>query len=304
MTKLLITGGSGFVGQNLAKFFAPRWSVAATYFRKPIAPDVAAQSFQLDVRDADAISSVFERVLPAVVIHAAGNKSVKFCEDQPDEAHRLNALGTRNVARACRKFEASMIYVSTDLVFSCTRGDYKEDELPEPATAYGVSKLQGERFAQQELEDVAICRSGGIYGKGSPLLSWVSAEIDAGRSVECFVDVFNTPTYAENLGEMIEVIAQKRLAGVFHTVGRERVSRFEFFQTYARTFGLNVDLLFPVTAGALKAGLLLQPDASLSIEQSSKSLGTTFNSVAEGFSRLKTCGVSSAETLALYDKCG
>jgi len=290
MTKLLITGGSGFVGQNLARFFAPRWSVATTYFTKSIAPEVTAQSFQLDVRDAGEVSTVFERVLPEMVIHAAGNKDVKFCEAHPEVAHQINALGTRNIARACRNFGAAMIYLSTDLVFSCIKGDYREHELPEPATAYGASKLQGERLALQELEDVAICRSGGIYGKGSPLLSWLSAEIYAGRSVECFVDVFNTPTYAENLGEMIEVIAQKQLVGVFHTVGRERVSRFEFFQSYARTFGLNLNLLSPVSAGGLKAGLLLQPDSSLSIEQTSIRLGITFNSVAEGFIRLKTSG--------------
>ena len=56
------------------------------------------------------------------MIHAAGNKDVKFCEDHPDEANRINGLGTQNVAHACRKFGASMIYLSTDLVFNGLRG--------------------------------------------------------------------------------------------------------------------------------------------------------------------------------------
>ena len=289
MTDLLITGGSGFVGQNLAKFFSRRGPVATTYFQKSAPPDLTTQSFQLDVRDAGAISSIFERLSPKVVIHAAGNKDVKFCEEHPDEAQQINAVGTRNIARACRNFGARMIYLSTDLVFSSVRGDYKENDVPEPTLTYGTSKLQGERFSLQELDDVAICRSGGIYGKGSPLLSWFSAEIEAGRSVDCFVDIFNTPTYVENLAEMIEVIIQNRLAGIFHTVGRERVSRFEFFQTYANKFGLNVDLLTPVSAVGKKLGLL-QPDSSLSMEQTHKRLGISFNSVAEGFDRLKACG--------------
>ena len=204
MAPLLITGGSGFVGRNLARFFAPRWPVVTTYFGQPAAFDSTAQSFHLDVRDAGAVLSIFGRVAPEVVIHTAGNKNVRFCEENPEEAYRINALGTRNVARACRSFGASMIYLSTDLVFSCTKGGYKEDELPQPTLVYGKSKLEGERFALRELESVAVCRSGGIYGKGSPLLNWLSAEIDAGRSVECFVDVFNTPTYVENLAEMIK----------------------------------------------------------------------------------------------------
>jgi dTDP-4-dehydrorhamnose reductase len=290
MNTLLITGGSGFVGRNLAEFFSPRWSVVTTCLGQPKVPDSAAQPIRLDIRDSEAVFSVCERVGPKVVIHAAGNKNVRFCEDHPDEAHRINALGTQNVARACRDSGASMIYVSTDLVFSGTKGNYREDELPQPASAYGKSKLEGERLAVEELGDVAVCRSGGIYGKKSPLLRWLSAELDAGRSVECFVDVFNTPTYVENLAEMIEAIIRKRLTGIFHTAGSERVSRFELFRSYADAFGLDAGLLSPVPAGGLKEKLLLQTDSSLSVEKTSERLGIAFNSVTEGFARLKASG--------------
>ena len=290
MDTLLITGGGGFVGQNLAEFFSPRWSVVTTHLGRPEVTDSAARPVQLDVRDSEAVFSVCERVGPKVVIHAAGNKNVRFCEDHPDEAHRINALGTQNVARACRDLGARMIYVSTDLVFSCTRGNYSEDESPRPTSAYGQSKLEGERLAVEELDDVAVCRSGGIYGKGSPLLRWLSDELEAGRSVECFVDVFNTPTYVENLAEMIEAIISKRLTGVFHTAGSERVSRFEFFRSYADAFGLAAGRLSPVPAGGLKEKLLLQTDSSLSVEKTSERLGVAFNSVTEGFARLKASG--------------
>lgn len=290
MNTLLITGGSGFVGKNLANLFAPHYSVVTTYFQHPTDPDSGTQSFRLDVTDAAEVFSIFERVRPEVVIHAAGNKNVRFCEDHPDEAYRTNAQGTHNVARACRNLGARMIYLSTDLVFSCEKGNYKEDELPQPTLAYGRSKLQGERFALEELKDVAVCRSGGIYGKCSPLLSWLSGEIDAGRTVDCFVDIFNTPTYLENLAEMMDVIIRKRLNGVFHTVGRERVSRFEFFKSYARAFGLDESLLSPISIAGMTESLFLQPDSSLSVAQTSKRLAIAFNSIAEGFTRLKARG--------------
>ncbi len=290
MNTLLITGGSGFVGKNLADLFAPNYSVVTTYFQHPPDPDSGAQTFRLDVTDAAEVSSIFDRLSPEVVIHAAGNKNVRFCEDHPDEAHRINAQGTHNVARACGNIGAKMIYLSTDLVFDCERGNYKEDELPQPKLAYGRSKLQGERFALEELKDVAVCRSGGIYGKSSPLLSWLSGEIDAGRAVDCFVDIFNTPTYLENLAEMLDVIMRKRLSGIFHTVGRERVSRFEFFRSYARAFGLDESLLLPISTAGMTESLFLQPDSSLSVAQTSKRLAIAFNSIAEGFTRLKASG--------------
>jgi len=111
----------------LVTLFADRFSVSTTYFENPIASAAGVQSFRVDIRDEAAVSSVVERVKPDAVIHAAGNKNVRFCEDHPDEADRTNAGGTRNVARACRNFGARMIYLSTDLVFGGTTGNYKED---------------------------------------------------------------------------------------------------------------------------------------------------------------------------------
>lgn len=292
MKKLLITGGSGFVGQNLAELFAPRCTVVTTHLsHPPAALDTRAQAVRLDVRDAGETLSVVERVAPDVLIHAAGNKDVRFCEDHPEEAYRVNALGTRNVARACRAAGAKLIYLSTDLVFGGVEGNYKECDLPKPASVYGESKLEGERLALEELgDDLAVCRSGGIYGRRSPLLSWLASELGAGRVVDCFVDVFNTPTYAENLAEMFEAVVEKRLKGVFHTAGRERVSRFDFFRSYARAFGLDLGLLSPASREGREAGAFLQPDASLSTEQSSERLGVAFDSVDEGFARLKARG--------------
>jgi dTDP-4-dehydrorhamnose reductase len=284
----MITGGSGFVGKGLARFFRGRYPLVTTYFEHPIVP--AAESVQLDVRDAGAVMSVIGRVRPRALIHAAGNKNVRFCEEHPEAAREINALGTQNVARACEHFGVHLIYISTDLVFDCLRGNYREDEVPEPRLAYGRSKLLGENLSREALKYVAICRSSGIYGQESPLLGWFLSEVNAGRVVECFVDVFNSPTYVQNLAEMIEVIINRRLTGVFHTVGRERVSRFEFFKSYATSLGLESDLLAPVASAELEEALMLQRDSSLSSEQTAKQLQIDFNSVNEGFARLSADG--------------
>ena len=139
---LLITGGSGFVGRNLANFFAPRMPVATTYHRQPVAPDPTARSFRLDITDAEAVFSVFERVAPKVVIHAAGNKNVRFCEDHPDEAQRVNALGTRNVARACRTLEARGEIRGGRFVGGF---DGEQYALPEAVTLLREVRRRGER---------------------------------------------------------------------------------------------------------------------------------------------------------------
>jgi dTDP-4-dehydrorhamnose reductase len=289
---ILITGGSGFVGQNLARFFVPHYSVVVADRNNSLTDDLrfSTKFIDLDITDADAVLSTFDTILPEVVIHAAGNKNVRYCEEHPEEAYQVNALGTNYVADACRRIGARMIYLSTDLVFGGDRGNYQESDLPVPSLVYGKTKLQGEQYALRELSDVIICRSGGIYGKASPLLRWLSTELEAGQRVDCFTDVINTPTYVENLAEMMEDILQKGLHGIFHTVGRDSASRFQFFQTYAKTFGFNHNLLQPIEASADRAKMLLLSNSSLSIDRTRTKLEAPFNSVSEGFARLQTQG--------------
>jgi dTDP-4-dehydrorhamnose reductase len=303
MSDLMITGGSGFVGSNLARYFTSKKKITISYFQSSIPKNLLGMtdSVYLDIRDVDEVLNVIEKRMPKIVIHVAGNKNVSYCEKYPEEAYQTNALGTKNIATACRKFDARMIYISTDLVFSCTDGFYKENDQPNPSLVYGKTKLQGEEFVLNELDNNAvICRSGGIYGTGSPLLDWLSSELTQDRTVQCFTDVFNTPTYTENLAEMIEVIIENNLSGIFHTVGRERVNRFQLFNYYATMFNLNVKLLAPAQAGIGRERMLLQSDSSLSIEETANRLfGVSFNSVQEGFSRLKVLGDVSCKDFQL-----
>ncbi|MBP0014398.1 MAG: SDR family oxidoreductase [Roseofilum sp. SBFL] len=294
MRKILITGGSGFVGSNLATLFSSSSNseVFSTYMNHPIDVDdpLSIHPIQLDVRNEKEVISVFHKIKPTVVIHAAGNKNVRDCEKNPDDAYKTNALGTQNVARVCHDIDAHLIYVSTDLVFSCTDGQYQETDIPEPSLVYGKTKLKGEEIAKQEHDRVAICRSGGIYGNHSPLLQWLSKQLLAGQAVECFTDVMNTPTYVVNLGEMFEVIINNNLTGIFHTVGSQRVSRFDLFTAYAKEFNLDTHLLVPTTVGQHGENLFLQKDASLRAEKTSAILGMKADAIAEGFRRLAVAG--------------
>jgi dTDP-4-dehydrorhamnose reductase len=287
---MLITGGAGFVGSNLARFFASQNSIIVADVVSPAHSSTSVPWIKLDVTDEKKTLSVIRRVSPQVVIHAAGNKDVRYCEKYPARAYRVNALGTQNVARACKAAGAKMIYLSTDLVFACDGGHYKETDTPHPTLVYGKTKLQGEKLAMQELNDVAICRSGGVYGRGAPLLSWLLGELKAGRTVECFTDVYNTPTYVDNLKEMCQIIIERSINGIFHTVGLQRINRFCFFREFASVFNLDDSLLKPIPAGMRRQEMLLLPDSSLSIKKTAAKLGIIFNSVSEGFVRLKASG--------------
>jgi len=293
MTRILVTAASGFVGQNLARYFIEKgYQVVVSYHNTALPSDLisAASSVKLDIRDSIAVKRQLTAARFEVVIHAAGDKNVRHCEAHPDEAYETNVIGVTNVARACREIDARLVYISTDLIFAGTDGRYKETDRPAPLLVYSKTKLDGEKLMQQELDDAIICRSGGLYGKSSPLLRWLTCELLSGRLVECFTDVFNTPTFVWNLAEMIESILVRNLQGIFHTVGPERANRFEFFRAYAREFELDANLLLPSEAGPRREELLLQADASLASESTQAQLGIPFDGVVHGLKRLKSMG--------------
>ncbi len=286
---MLITGGTGFVGSSLATFFQTDFNVTVGS-RKESAKKSSIQWNQLDVSDKNNCITLLKELKPRFVIHCAGNKDVRSCEKNPQAARLTNAVGTSNIAEACKLTQAKMIYISTDLVFSSDNGQYKETEIPHSPLVYGQTKYEGEILASEILPGLAICRSAGIYGSESPLLHWFTDKIKSGEDVECFTDIFNTPTLVDNLGEMIQAIIDKNLTGIFHTVGSERVNRFNFFNTFAEINGLDTRKIKPSTVGEKKNEMLLRPDSSLDNKWTVKTLGVKSNNLAEGFTRLKSQG--------------
>lgn len=217
---------------------------------------------QMDLANQKQISSTFLRAQPEVVIHCAGNKNVSECEENPTEAMQVNAIGTRTIAKACKEADARLVYLSTDYVFTGSRGKYKESDIPNPTTAYGASKFLGEKMARLELPNMVICRASGIYGVQSPLLGWAKSILEKSEPLYAFTDIINTPTYVMNLGAMIERIINFEAVGVFHTVGSDACSRYDFFKLYAELFGFNKDLVRPATAACLQ-DLHIPPNLSL-----------------------------------------
>jgi dTDP-4-dehydrorhamnose reductase len=287
---ILITGGGGFVGRNMVRFFAERHSVTLTDLHSDPQDDVRRHSryVQLDVRDATQVLKTIDAAKCEAVIHLAANKNVRYCEKNPGEAHKINTEGTKNVAIACKRAGIRLAYLSTDLVFDCVTGGYKETDVPHPATVYGKTKLAGEKEALSELPDVAICRSGGIYGPESPLFAWLTTELEAKRPVSCLTNVKNTPTYTRDLGEMLEKIISLGLSGTFHTVGPEAVNRYEWFVAFARAFGLDSSLLHPLDSEQMMHDSFLQPNAALDATLTNALLGMQTTSLKEGMADLRS----------------
>src|SRR6185295_5256145 len=244
--RLLITGASGFLGRNLARAFRHHQLVAVAGFRRqpPIADVGEATAREcVDLGAATNVARLIQRWRPDAVIHAAGLKNVRGCEDNPEDAVTVNVDGTRNLAEACARTGTKLIYLSTDLVFDgeskLEPGGYRPLSPARPTTVYGRTKLEGERVALESSTEAVVCRTGGVYGAGSPLLAWLHQELAAGRRVEAFQDVVSTPTAADDLASMLDRVLAQEETGILHLAGSEAVSLAEWFSHFANAFGYD-----------------------------------------------------------------
>ena len=195
------------------------------------------------ITNKEAVEEKFGAIEPDVVVHAASLTDVDKCELNKELAWKINVDGTKNILESTRKINSFLVYVSTDYVFSGEKGCYVESDAANPINYYGITKLAAEKLVQAR-EEFFIARPSVIYGS-TPAAGkvnfalWLIETLRKGEKVKIVKDQWNTPTLNTNLAEMTLEAIDRKLTGVFHLCGASRVSRLEFAQKIAETFGLD-----------------------------------------------------------------
>lgn len=194
----------------------------------------------LDITQAKNVREVFERERPDTVINCAAWTDVDGCELNPERALMVNAEAVEILAAHSRLVEASFVTISTDYVFSGDKeGFYTQRDDPEPQSAYGIAKLQGERRAARVSARTIIVRSGWIFGVGGRnFLATAVERARQGVHLKAISDAYGTPTYAPHLAARLRELAELDLPGTFHVAGSgEGTSFLEFAREAARAAG-------------------------------------------------------------------
>lgn len=209
---------------------------------------------ELDITDAASTRRRIEAARPDVVIHAAALTDTRRCEDEPDLAHRVNGIGTRNVALACRDAGAALVYVSTNEVFDGLKSEpYVESDAPNPVNAYGRSKLDGEERARDMLDRLFIARTAWLYGGGErDFPSKILAAASRQSELSLVTDEIATPTLARDLAEAIARLIERDLYGIYHFTNSGECSRYEWARDVLRLAGRSDVLLKPTTLAEFK----------------------------------------------------
>ncbi|MFN8454376.1 MAG: dTDP-4-dehydrorhamnose reductase [Anaerolineae bacterium] len=234
--RVLITGASGQVGRALQK-------VLPTYgFNVLAAP-------RIDVSDHTAVQQISD-LSPELVIHAAAMTYVDGCAKDPDLAFKVNAFGTQNVAHACLRCNAEMVYLSTNEVFDGrAEQPYGEDAAPHPINPYASSKRSGEQMAARYLRGgLYIVRTAWVFAPGgNNFPAKIIAVADSKGALKVVIDEISNPTYAPDLAEAIAQLAQTHQHGIYHFTNAGYCSRYEYAQEVLRQSGRTHIPIEPIT---------------------------------------------------------
>lgn len=239
--KIMITGSEGQLGTELVRQLQSECGLIGIAQNSCGKIEVDAVDIgQLDITDQAAVTQYITKSRPQIVLHCAALTNVDNCEESPEQAERVNGVAVKYAAQACEAAGAKLVFISTDYVFSGDKGSsYTVDDPCMPQTAYGCSKLQGERNALEYCSRTFVVRTAWLYGLHGR--NFVKTILEKGREQNIFHvvnDQFGNPTNAEDLAHHILKLAATDRYGIYHCTGNGVCSWYEFACAIAELAGL------------------------------------------------------------------
>ena len=239
-SRILITGCGGMLGSSVYPVFSQTDA-------QVLATDIDLNESwleHLDVRDINECEKIFEQFKPTLVLNLAALTDLEYCENNPTESWKTNALGTENVAFMAKKHGCTMCQISTAGVYDGKQDAYTDFDPPNPLSHYAKSKYHGEVFVQQFLGKYFIFRAGWMMGGGpkkdKKFINKIYKQISAGAT-ELFIveDKLGNPTYTKNFAESISKVLPTKYYGLYNQVGLGSGSRYDVAVEFIRLLGLK-----------------------------------------------------------------
>lgn len=291
--KILITGANGFLGYYLVEQLLDKgYSVIATgkgQCRLPFPGHPHFQYEEMDFTDPFSIHDVFEKIKPAVVVHAGAMSKPDECETDQMKAYIVNVEGTVQLLINSSGSKGFFIFLSTDFVFDGERGMYNEADIPGPVNYYGRTKLEAEEAVKEYEYDWAVVRTVLVYGKNhsghNNILKIIKEKLERGEEYSVVDDQIRTPTYVEDLAKGIVSIIEKKATGIFHLSGKDILTPYQMAIKTAEYLKLDSSVLKKVTAASFRQSAKRPLKTGFIIDKAGKELGYDPLSFEEGLKK-------------------
>lgn len=280
--RILITGASGLLGVNLALEASKEHTVFGLTNAHPLHTR-AFTAIQGDLLAPGTVERLLDETQPDWVIHCAALAILDSCEADPQRARELNTEVPRKLAENVARGGARLVHISTDAVFDGQRGGYSEEDEPNPLSVYARTKLDGERAVAEADPGAIIARVNligwSLTGKRS-LSEFFFYNLQAGKQVMGFTDVYFCPLLANHLSGILIKMLSAGLSGLYHVVSSQCISKYDFGVALARRFGLDEGLIAPtsVEQSGLKAAR--SPNLTLRTDKLEAALGEPLPSLS------------------------
>lgn len=278
--RILYTGSNGLLGQKLAQATPnyPDHEFLATARGENRVQNLGTATYaSMDITDATEVNEVVSSFKPDVIIHGAAMTHVDQCEQNKEQAHLLNVVGTQNMANAAVAVGAHLVHISTDFIFDGKDGPYKEDAQPNPVSFYGETKLEAEEIVKK-LEHWSILRTVLVIGMAedlsrSNIVLWAKGALEKGQAINVVDDQFRTPTLAEDLAQGALLAATQKAQGVYNISGPDFMSIYELVEAVADHFGLSMESVTKVSSLTLNQPAKRPPVTGFDISKARTELG-------------------------------
>jgi len=283
--KILVTGAAGFLGTKVMKILKDDFELIGTDRGS------AKGNLKMDITKKEEVDFVFQKVKPDVVLHIAAMTDVDRCETDKEMANRINVMGTKNIIDGCARIKAKLVHISTDFVFNGGKGDYAEDDLPDPLSYYANTKLQAEGLLRRSGLKWLVIRPEVLYGyngDGSErsFVQWVYSSLKQGKEIKVVDDQYNTPTLVDDIAGALGVLIKKGSEGIYHVAGPDKLSRYDMAVKLAEVFGFDRRLVKRIKSSELKQTAKRPVDSSLNTEKLKRE-GVMMHTFEEGLKIMK-----------------
>jgi len=285
MKRLLIIGGSGFLGGHLLYQAKRSYHVTATYFQhKYEIEDINWIKF--DLSSTENFEKLLEIAQPDIIIQAAAISSVDECEIQKDAAFSINVKANKELAQLANKYRYRFIFVSSDMVYDGSQGNYSENDTVNPINYYGLTKIWAEQEIKNSCGNYVIGRAALIYGKPITNMNSFSEQIhrmtSMNQQVRLFTDQYRTPVLVDNLAESLLELGEHSFVGTINLGGSQRINRYQFGMEMAKIYQFSSELLIPTSMFSFETKARRPQDVSLDISLAKSFLKTKSIDINEG----------------------
>ena len=287
--KVLITGSNGLLGQKLLHKLRIDSSVelrATSLGNNRVTVKEGYKFISLDITIKSHVKDVVLMEHPDVIINTAAMTNVDLCEDKKHECDKLNVDAVGFLADVCEIIDAHLIQISTDFIFDGEDGPYREVDVPNPLSYYGLSKLNSEQLLQTHSVKWTILRTIIVFGVGENLskgniVLWAKEALAKGDTLNIIDDQFRAPTIAEDLADICILAAKKRTLGIFNASGKDIMSIYEIVESVAKHYGYSTDNLNKISTSTLNQKAVRPPKTGFILDKSRNELGYNPHSFEE-----------------------